>query len=201
MFLSTKQTYNLARFRKCLNLLCAPCCKGTRAHPYRETATLPDTSAISSPTCCRWIKHHHFIPRIRPCLSIPRIRPCMLIPRIRPCMLIPRIRPCLSIPWIRPCMPIPLTRGTEGVNKSIILALSLFITLPAAAQTVSLSASGNCCGTASNRDGDRDTIWPGLQVDEGNKYSAFLRKQESDKKKHLSYPLSPCGRETEGEGD
>ena len=45
---------------------------------------------------------------------------------------------------------------------------------PAAAQTVTISASGNCggtpanCGTASNRNGDRDTTWPGLQVDEGD---------------------------------
>ena len=37
-----------------------------------------------------------------------------------------------------------------------------------------ISASGNCagtpanCGTSSNRNGDRDTTWPGLQVDEGD---------------------------------
>ena len=43
-----------------------------------------------------------------------------------------------------------------------------------AAQTVTVSAIGNCggtqanCGTASNRNGDRDTTWPGLQVDEGD---------------------------------
>ena len=46
--------------------------------------------------------------------------------------------------------------------------------MPAAAQTVTISASGNCagtpanCGTSSNRNGDRDTTWPGLQVDEGD---------------------------------
>ena len=45
---------------------------------------------------------------------------------------------------------------------------------PSAAQTVTISASGNCagtpanCGTSSNRNGDRDTTWPGLQVDEGD---------------------------------
>ena len=45
---------------------------------------------------------------------------------------------------------------------------------PAGAQTVTIAASGNCggtpanCGTASNRNGDRDTTWPGLQVDEGD---------------------------------
>ena len=42
------------------------------------------------------------------------------------------------------------------------------------AQTVTISASGNCsgtpanCGTSDNRNGDRDTTWPGLQVDEGD---------------------------------
>ena len=46
--------------------------------------------------------------------------------------------------------------------------------MPAAAQTVTISASGNCagtpanCGTSGNRNGDRDTTWPGLQVDEGD---------------------------------
>ena len=45
---------------------------------------------------------------------------------------------------------------------------------PAAAQTVTISASGDCggtaanCGISSNRNGDRDTSWPGLQVDEGD---------------------------------
>ncbi len=46
--------------------------------------------------------------------------------------------------------------------------------MPATAQTVTVSASGNCagtpanCGTTGNRNGDRDTTWPGLQVDEGD---------------------------------
>ena len=85
------------------------------------------------------------------------------------------------IPRIRPCMLIPLIRGTEGVNKSIILALSLFITLPAQAQTVSLSASGNCagtpanCGTAGDRNGDRDPARPGLQVDEGDTVTFIIQ--------------------------
>ncbi len=45
---------------------------------------------------------------------------------------------------------------------------------PAAAQTVTIAATGNCagtpanCGTSGNRNGDRDTAWPGLQVDEGD---------------------------------
>ena len=78
-------------------------------------------------------------------------------------------------------MLIPLIRGTEGVNKSIILALSLFITLPAQAQTVSLSASGNCagtpanCGTAGDRNGDRDPARPGLQVDEGDTVTFIIQ--------------------------
>ena len=142
MFLSTKQTYNLARFRKCLNLLCAPCCKGTRAHPYRETATLPNTSAISSPTRTR--------------RRIPRIKPCMLI---------------------------PLIRGTEGVNKSIILALSLFITLPAAAQTITITASGS--------GGDRDTARLGLQVDEGD--TVTFRVEASPASGILAFRFSLIG--------
>ena len=45
---------------------------------------------------------------------------------------------------------------------------------PAAAQTLTISATGNCggtpanCGASGNRNGDRDTNWPGLQVDEGD---------------------------------
>ena len=45
---------------------------------------------------------------------------------------------------------------------------------PATAQTVTISATGNCagtpanCGTTGNRNGDRDTTWPGLQIDEGD---------------------------------
>ena len=45
---------------------------------------------------------------------------------------------------------------------------------PAAAQTLTISVAGNCagtpanCGTSGDRNGDRDTTWPGLQVDEGD---------------------------------
>ena len=45
---------------------------------------------------------------------------------------------------------------------------------PAVAQTLAISATANCggtpanCGTSDNRNGDRDTTWPGLQVDEGD---------------------------------
>ena len=45
---------------------------------------------------------------------------------------------------------------------------------PAAAQDFTISVTGNCggtpanCGTPSNRNGDRDTTWPGLQVNEGD---------------------------------
>ena len=60
-------------------------------------------------------------------------------------------------------MLIPLIRGTEGVNKGIILALSLFITLPVAAQTPPTVDI-----TATNNNGDRDSTWPGLQVNEGD---------------------------------
>ena len=42
--------------------------------------------------------------------------------------------------------------------------------MPAAAQTVTIAATGNCAGTPANcgAGGDRDTSWPGLQVDEGD---------------------------------
>ena len=55
-----------------------------------------------------------------------------------------------------------------------MLALAALASASSAAQTVTVSAIGNCggtqanCGTASNRNGDRDTTWPGLQVDEGD---------------------------------
>ena len=92
-------------------------------------------------------------------------------------------------------MLIPLTRGTEGVNKSIILALSLFITLPAAAQTLSLSASGNCGGTPANcgTDGDReaDTRWPGLQVNEGD--TVTFRVEASPASGQVSFQYSLIG--------
>ncbi len=41
---------------------------------------------------------------------------------------------------------------------------------PAEAQTLTISASGDCAGTPANcgTSGDRDTTWPGLQVDEGD---------------------------------
>ena len=68
------------------------------------------------------------------------------------------------------------------MTKVISYALALFIIAgPAAAQTVTVSASGNCggtaanCGTADKRDGDRDTNWPGLQVDEGDRVTFTLR--------------------------
>ena len=53
--------------------------------------------------------------------------------------------------------------------KSIILALSLFITMPAAAQTVSLSASSD--------NGDRDTTRDDLQVAEGDTLTITLSTQ------------------------
>ena len=46
--------------------------------------------------------------------------------------------------------------------------------MPAAAQDFTISATGNCagtpahCGTSGNRNGDRDTSWPDLQLDEGD---------------------------------
>ena len=57
---------------------------------------------------------------------------------------------------------------------TFVLALAALASASSAAQTVTVSAIGNCggtqanCGTASNRNGDRDTTWPGLQVDEGD---------------------------------
>ena len=57
---------------------------------------------------------------------------------------------------------------------ALVLALAALASAPAAAQTVTIAATGNCagtpanCGTSGNRNGDRDTTWPGLQVDEGD---------------------------------
>ena len=57
---------------------------------------------------------------------------------------------------------------------AFVLALAGLASMPAAAQTVTLTATGNCggtpanCGTSANRNGDRDTTWPGLQVNEGD---------------------------------
>ena len=64
-----------------------------------------------------------------------------------------------------------------GMTKAISYALALFIiALPAAAQTVTISASGNCAGTPANcgTGGDRDTDWDGLQVDEGDEITFVM---------------------------
>ncbi len=65
--------------------------------------------------------------------------------------------------------------GTTARSRSPLAtcfgaALAAFASAPAAAQTVTLSVSGNCGGTPSNcgTNGDRDTTWPGLQLDEGD---------------------------------
>ena len=47
-----------------------------------------------------------------------------------------------------------------GVYAALVLALAAFAAVPAAAQTVTISASGF--------PSDRDAAWPGLQVDEGD---------------------------------
>lgn len=54
-----------------------------------------------------------------------------------------------------------------GYACRIILALIAFTSTPAAVQTMTISASGNF-GTSGNRNGDRETSWPRLQVDEGD---------------------------------
>ena len=57
---------------------------------------------------------------------------------------------------------------------ALVLALAALASAPAAAQTLTISVAGNCagtpanCGTSGDRNGDRDTTWPGLQVDEGD---------------------------------
>ena len=53
---------------------------------------------------------------------------------------------------------------------ALVLALVALASAPAAAQTVTISAFGNCGGTPANcgTGGDRDTTWPGLQVNEGD---------------------------------
>ena len=58
--------------------------------------------------------------------------------------------------------------------KGVLAAFILALASAPAAQTFTFSAAGDCGGTAANcgrpgnRDGDRDTTWPGLQVDEGD---------------------------------
>ena len=72
----------------------------------------------------------------------------------------------------------------------LVLALAALVSAPAAAQTVSISASGNCggtpanCGTPDNRNGDRDTTWPGLQVNEGDTVTFSVSNDVG----HPSYP-------------
>ena len=57
-----------------------------------------------------------------------------------------------------------------------VLASAALASAPAAAQDFTISVSGNCggtpanCGTPANRNGDRDTTWPGLQVNEGDTF-------------------------------
>ena len=50
--------------------------------------------------------------------------------------------------------------GLQAALAVLVLALAAFASAPAAAQTLTISATGN--------NGDRDTTWPGLQVDEGD---------------------------------
>ena len=78
-----------------------------------------------------------------------------------------------------------LTSGGSAARLLSALAafactLAALSSAPAAAQTVIISATGNCggtpanCGTPTNRNGDRDTTWPDLQVDEGDTVSFYL---------------------------
>ena len=65
-------------------------------------------------------------------------------------------------------------RVCRSALAALVLALAALGAAPATAQTLSISATANCggtpanCGTSDNRNGDRDTTWPGLQVDEGD---------------------------------
>ena len=59
---------------------------------------------------------------------------------------------------------------TSGGVAAIVFVVVALASTPAAAQTVTVSATGNCGGIPANcgTGGDRDTSWPGLQVDEGD---------------------------------
>ena len=66
-----------------------------------------------------------------------------------------------------------LTCGGSARLRAALAALVLALIAlasPVAAQTVTIAATGNCGGTPANcgTSGDRDTTWPGLQVDEGD---------------------------------
>ena len=58
-----------------------------------------------------------------------------------------------------------------------------------------MSASGNCagtpanCGTSGNRNGDRDTTWPGLQVDEGDTVTFRIEVSPASGLRYFRYSL------------
>ena len=83
---------------------------------------------------------------------------------------------------------------------ALVLTLVALASTSAAAQTITISASGNCggtpanCGTADNRNGDRDTAWPGLQVDEGDVFFlSVLFDQSIGVGKVLAFTYSVSG--------
>ena len=66
---------------------------------------------------------------------------------------------------------------------ALVLALAAFASAPAAAQTISIAAdcivpgsTMSSCGAS----GDRDTTWPGLQVDEGDTFEIRVSSSDGD---------------------
>ena len=85
------------------------------------------------------------------------------------------------------------------MQRAIIATLALaaaFLSLPAAAQTLTAAVTGNCGGTPANcgTGGDRDTTWPGLQVDEGDFFTiSVLFDQSIGVGKILAFTYSVSG--------
>ena len=108
------------------------------------------------------------------------------------------------------CKPPPPPRKTgRGSRRSLIsggnaathfpsplAVLAALGAAPAAAQTITISATGNCagtpanCGAGGNRNGDRDTAWPGRQVGEGDIVAFTVRLNNPI---GISAPIGGCG--------
>ena len=88
-----------------------------------------------------------------------------------------------------------LTSGGSVGRLRAALALTALASTPAIAQTLTISATANCgctlanCGTSDNRNGDRDTTWPGLQVDEGDTVTFTVTASPASGLLNLQYSL------------
>ena len=81
---------------------------------------------------------------------------------------------------VRTANGLQAANGLQRALAALVLALAALASAPAAAQTavtVTMFAEGNCGGNPANcgTSGDRDTTWPGLQIDEGDRLTLGLR--------------------------